>query len=90
MRKKELDLILDRIYEGIDLFFQCEQFVAVDLIIRDIAMKETDVDLILGYLIATFPAKSKLKKRAKLYKRTKKLLKKQYPDSWKDLLKGLE
>jgi len=55
----------------------------VDIIIEYLAMRETDIDLLLGYLTATLPAKSNLNNRVKLYERCKSMMN-------QELLKGLE
>jgi len=55
----------------------------VDIIIEYLAMRETDTDLLLGYLTVTLPAKSSLNNRAKLYERCKSMMN-------QELLKGLE
>jgi len=82
-KSKTIDSKLDKLHDSIDSFFKRGSFSTVDIIIEYLAMRETDTDLLLGYLTVTLPAKSSLNNRAKLYERCKSMMN-------QELLKGLE
>jgi hypothetical protein len=78
-----IDNQLDQIYDTIDDLLLNSKFSEVDCILERLEIK-IDLDLLLGYLTATYPAKSKLRKRENLFNKVKE----EYTDE--QLLKGLE
>ena len=87
--KMTIDTELDEIYDLIDDLFHVGEFERVNSILQDLDLKNTETDLLIGYLTATLPAKNKLPYRETFYRKVEKLLKERgdYEDG---LLNGLE
>ncbi|MBI3463237.1 MAG: hypothetical protein HY000_09285 [Planctomycetes bacterium] len=62
------DAALDLIYDSVDEFLRTSEFERLDLILANVAVAKLSVDILLGILTATLPAKSRLPSRAKLFK----------------------
>ena len=58
---------LDLIYDQIDCKLKEQNFHEIDELLKSINVAEYSVDLLLGLLTATLPAKSKLHSRAKFF-----------------------
>lgn len=71
--KKSIDAQLDEIYDKIDDLLKEGKFDIVDNILKSVSndIKQTSIDILLGYLTITFVAKSKLKNRQILLDKTK-------------------
>ena len=65
-----IDKQLDQIYDTIDDLLLANKFSEIDAILECLEM-DLGLDLLLGYFVATFPAKSKLKKRADFFAKLK-------------------
>lgn len=61
------DRRLDEIYDSIDDKLCAGDFEAVDIFLRQTDVSKLDLDELLGYLTATFPAKNKLPFRHAFY-----------------------
>jgi len=86
---KGIDYLLDDLYINIDSILKANDFQKCDEILRNLDIRNTNTDLLLGYLTATLPAKSKLPFRQEFYKNVEELTKQrgEYEES---LLRGLD
>jgi hypothetical protein len=66
-QKGRLDTALDLIYDKIDDLFLAGQFEEVDSLLGKIDIRGSSVDILLGFLTATLPAKSRLPSRAPFF-----------------------
>lgn len=81
------DLI--EIYERCDSLMKCGQFAKLDSEIATLDITSLDIDLLIGWLTATLPAKSKLPSRGEFFSQVRVEIKKR--GQWeKGLLTGLE
>lgn len=85
MKQKKININsqLDQIYDTIDELLLEGKFSEIDRILEQVDTR-IDLNLLLGYLTATYPARSKLNKRVDLFNKVKLLAQD------KQLLKGLE
>ena len=86
MKSKSINKQLDDLYDAIDVLMKHGHWQFLDDVLLDVAGKSwrMDLDIILGWVTATFPAKSKLKNRENLILQGKRF----HPDP--ELWKGLE
>jgi hypothetical protein len=82
-----IDSQLDKIYSTIDILLIQGKFEEVNRILEQ-NKNNKSIDLLLGYLTITFPAKSKLPFRPELLKRAEFIIELQQESS-KELLRGL-
>lgn len=66
-QKGRIDTALDLIYDKIDDLFHARKFEEVDSLLGKIDIRNSPLDILLGYLTATLPAKSRLPSRAKFF-----------------------
>lgn len=66
-----LDATLDGIYGQIDFLMTEGRFEEIDGTLSSLKVGDIGIDLCLGYLTATLPAKSKLPSRRDFYSRAK-------------------
>jgi hypothetical protein len=64
----QTDAALDLLYDGFDELLRSGGFSEVDLILTDIAVDDYSVDILLGVLTATLPARSRLIARSSFYR----------------------
>lgn len=85
MKQKKININsqLDQIYDTIDELLLEGKFSEIDRILEQVDTR-IDLNLLLGYLTATYSARSKLNKRADLFNKVKLLAQNE------QLLKGLE
>lgn len=65
----QLTTLLDNLYEHIDFLMRTEQFSVLDFRMKCVDIKTEYTEVLLGWLTATLPAKSKLPFRPEMYKR---------------------
>ena len=88
-RSGYLDKALDLVYDAVDQMLRASRFEQLDLIMANVEADDYSVDVLLGLLTATFPAKSRLPSRAKLFTTLQKVLRERGEDV-DSLLLGLE
>lgn len=79
---------LDAIYDKCDELMQAGKWDELDIILSEISIRDTSTDILLGYLTASLPGKSKLPSRFWLYDMSKIELDRRGEDTYQ-LLKGL-
>jgi DNA repair exonuclease SbcCD ATPase subunit len=85
----QTDAALDLIYDRIDTLLVKGKFEEVDSVLRDADPKRLSVDILLGLLTSTLPARTKLSTRAKFFAEVEREIRRR--DQWEDgLLTGLE
>ena len=86
---KHTDAALDLIYDAVDKLMRDRQFDQLDAILAPIAVVGLSVDILLGLLTATLPAKSRLPSRGAFFNAVEQSLKRRgvYEQG---LLTGLE
>lgn len=87
--RKSVDKELDRIYDSVDKLMKTGQFSALDKLLARVEVKSASVDILLGYLTATLPAKKSLLGRSYFFDQVRLELIKLDEDPVA-LLKGLE
>jgi hypothetical protein len=80
---------LDLIYDSVDDLLRKGNFDQLDSMLAAFPIAELSVDMLLGILTATLPAKSRLPSRGKLFKEIEKTLKERN-ELEEGLLTGLE
>jgi len=89
VNKGQIDAALDLIYDRIDTFLLNCKFQEVDSILRGINPDGLSVDILLGLLTCTLPARTKLSTRAAFFVMVEQEIKKR--GEWEvGLLSGLE
>jgi hypothetical protein len=88
-RQGNMDEALDLIYDSFDERFQKGEFEALEQLLSGIRPADLPVDILLGILTATLPARTKLPSRAELYQRVEATLKER-GEYEPGLLAGLE
>jgi hypothetical protein len=84
-----VDAALDLIYDQINWRLKEQKFYETDQLLQNINVADHSVDLLLGLLTATLPARSKLRSRAQFFSEVEAVLKER--GQWEDnLLVGLE
>jgi hypothetical protein len=83
------DAALDLIYDSVDELMQKEDFPKLDSILAKVRASDHSVDVLLGILTATLPARNRLRLRAKLFKDIERLLRER-GEYEQGLLTGLE
>ncbi len=71
---KSIDSELDKVYDNIDALLSSSNFEQCNSLLRGLNVNETGTDLLLGYLTATFPAKSRLPYRDTFYQNVEKVM----------------
>ena len=66
-KQGHIDAALDVLYDRVDDLLKAKQFPAVDDFLRHANVGTLSVDVLLGLLTATLPARSKLPARAKFF-----------------------
>src|SRR5205085_1635394 len=66
---------MDLLYDHIDELMHTGHFEALDTILQRVSVRELSVDVLLGVLTATLPAKSRLSSRVELFRQTEAMLK---------------
>lgn len=90
-KKGEKDKALDIIFDNVDEAFRAGRFDSIDFLLKD-AQFDTDklsINLSLGWLTATLPAKSKLPNRKQFFDAVKKSMEAR-GEMTSTLLAGLE
>jgi hypothetical protein len=88
-RSGNIDAALDIIYDQINWRLKEQKFYETDQLLQNVNVAEYSVDLLLGLLTATLPARSKLRSRAQFFSEVEAVLKER--GQWEDnLLVGLE
>lgn len=88
-RHGHVDAALDVLYDRVDDLLKASQFSAVDNLLRQADVASISVDVLLGLLTATLPARSKLPARAEFFADAEASIKAR--GEWEDgLLAGLE
>jgi len=88
-KRGHIDAALDVLYSRIDRLFRAKEFASVDNLLQQVVVDSLTVDVLLGLLTSTLPAKSKLPARSKFYIEVEASIKKR--NEWEDgLLTGLE
>jgi hypothetical protein len=84
-----IDAALDVLYDRVDDLLKAHQFGAVDDLLREANVGSLSVDVLLGLLTATLPARSKLSARAKFFAEAQNVIRSR--GEWENgLLAGLE
>jgi hypothetical protein len=82
---------LDNLYDNLDEHFRNGRFEVVDEILSGVDVENEHIDILLGYLTASLPARHKLVKRKEFYKKIEDKFSKDYGYPYTaDLLRGLE
>ena len=85
----QIDAALDLVFDRIGNFLVKCKFQEVDSILEDVRPERLSVDILLGLLTCTLPAKTKLSTRAALFVKVEKEIRKR--GEWEEgLLSGLE
>jgi hypothetical protein len=89
VEKGNIDSALDLIYDQIDEMLRKAEFSKLDLVLAELPVSDLSIDLLLGILTATLPARSRLSNRAHLFAEIVGVLteRREYQDG---LLTGLE
>jgi len=80
---------LDLIYDSVDELMRQGEFQQLDALLAGLPVAEMSVDVLLGYLTASLPARSRLPSRNALYAKTEQTLKER-GELEAGLLHGLE
>jgi hypothetical protein len=80
---------LDQLYDHFDALFHSRSYEKVDEILQSLIVESMSTTMLIGYLTATLPAKSKLSHRAAFFRSVKRELAKR-GDEDESLLQGLE
>jgi hypothetical protein len=84
-----IDAALDVLYDRMDDLLKTKQFAAMDVLLQQAKADSISVDIILGLLTASLPARTKLSARPKFYAEAEKSIRNR--GAWeKGLLAGLE
>ena len=81
-----LDLIYDSVYE----MCRVGEFMKLNEFLRCIRLEDCSINIWLGILTSTHPAKNKLPYRSEFFTKVKDHLKETDPNRVEDLLRGLE
>lgn len=83
--KPGIDAELDELYDAIDVLMKNNCWSFLDGVLEDFIPRiwRTDIDILLGYLTATLPYKSKIPARVKFLDYCRKIH--YYPELWKGL-----
>lgn len=85
----QVDAALDVLYDRVDDLLKDRKFTSVDDLLRQASIDSLSVDILLGLLTATLPARGKLAARAEFYAAVEASIKKR--GEWESgLLAGLE
>lgn len=87
--KGRADAALDLLYDKIDAMMWGGDFLEIDSMISGVTVSDCSLDILLGVLTATLPARSKLPSRAKFFRDVDEILK-QRGKYENGLLTGLE
>lgn len=85
----QTDAALDLLYDSVDELMQAGRFPDLDMLIRDIPVATTSVDILLGLLTSTLPARSKLPSRPRFFEAVSSAVRDRGEDE-QGLLAGLE
>ena len=84
-----IDAALDVLYDRVDASLKKKQFQKIDDVLSEVDVNTLSVDILLGLLTATYPAKSKLPSRVAFFSAAEAAIKAR--GEWEDgLLAGLE
>jgi hypothetical protein len=80
---------LDLLYDRVDELMRTGQFEALDSLLQQVRLGDMSIDVLLGLLTATLPARSRLPSRQAFFRETENALREwgEYEDG---LLTGLE
>lgn len=67
-QRGQIDAALDLLYDGFDELFRKNEFATADALLAQMSVRDYSVDLLLGVLTATLPARSRLPSRAEFYR----------------------
>jgi hypothetical protein len=88
-RRKHTDAALDIIYDNIDIMLRDRKYETVDFILKSVNPSEFSVDVLLGLLTATLPARTKLPSRSEFFGKVEGEIRNR--KEWEEgLLTGLE
>ena len=88
-RRGHIDAALDVLYDRMDALLKAKQFAAMDALLQQANVDSLSIDVLLGLLTASLPARSQLPARSKLYSEAETSIKRR--GEWEDgLLDGLE
>lgn len=88
-KRGHIDAALDVLYDRVDGLLRGKQFVAVDDLLQHLRVNALSVDVLIGLLTSTLPARSKLPSRAKFYSEAEASIRQR--GEWEEgLLTGLE
>ena len=88
-RRGHIDAALDVLYDRMDALLKAKQFAAMDALLQQANVDSLSIDVILGLLTASLPARSRLPARSKFYAEAETSIKRR--GEWADgLLAGLE
>ncbi|SRR6266568_2657385 len=84
-----VDAALDVLYDRMDALLKAKQFTVMDALLKEANVDSISVDVLLGLLTASLPARSKLPARSSFYAEAEASIKRR--GEWEDgLLAGLE
>src|SRR5881394_2173484 len=88
-RRGHIDAALDVLYDRMDALLKTKQFAAIDTLLHQANVDSLSIDVLLGLLTASLPARSQLPARSKFYAQAVTSIKRR--GEWEDgLLDGLE
>jgi hypothetical protein len=88
-KRGHIDAALDVLYDRVDSLLRGKQFAAVDDLLQQVRVNALSVDVLIGLLTSTLPARSKLPSRAKFYSESEASIRQR--GEWEEgLLTGLE
>lgn len=88
-RTGHTDAALDLLYDAVDEMLRRREFPEVDAILRDANVADLSINILIGLLTVTLPARSRLSSRAEFYTRVEDILR-QRGEFEEGLLTGLE
>jgi hypothetical protein len=88
-KQGHVDAALDVLYDRVDDLLKAKQFTTVDSLLREASVASLSVEILLGLLTATLPARSRLPARSKFFGEAEASIKAR--GQWENgLLAGLE
>lgn len=88
-RRGNVDAALDYLYDQVDAAFKEGRFSDIDELLKIVPVENYSADLLLGFLTATLPARSRLRARGEFFKRAETIIRER--GEWvSGLLVGLE
>jgi hypothetical protein len=78
------------IYEQVDDLLRAGEFALVDSLLRGVDIDKAPAEILLAYLTITSAARDRLEARSGFFRLVRFQLKQTHPDSWEELLEGME